>query len=80
MPTRQPVEQMLRDLPPQQREILVATFFRRRTTREAAQQLGLAPEVARTRLYNAMCNLSDMITTGGRERTAARLSAASARR
>lgn len=61
---RPPVELMLRSLPPQHREIIVATYFRRRTTREAARLLGLAPDAAKARLYQAMRDLSDMVATG----------------
>jgi len=41
----------------------VATYFRGRTTREAAQVLGLAPADAKARLYQAMRDLSLMIDT-----------------
>ena len=58
-----PMEQMLRNLPAQHREILVATYFHHRTPDEAARQLGLAPAVAKGRLYEAMRNLSLMLTT-----------------
>jgi len=61
---RPPVELMLRRLPAQHREIIVATYFRRRTTREAAQALGLAPEVAKARLYAAMRDLTDLVAAG----------------
>ena len=67
MPTRHaepiaaPIELMLRNLPDQHREILVATHFRGRTTREAARQLGLTPAVAKHRLYQAMRDLSEMV-------------------
>ena len=56
-----PMESMLRSLPAQHREIIVATYFRRRTTDEAARSLGLAPAVAKARLYEAMRDLSLMI-------------------
>jgi RNA polymerase sigma-70 factor (ECF subfamily) len=59
-----PTELMLRNLPAQHREIIVATYFHRRTTREAAQLLGLAPEAAKARLYEAMRDLSLMVTMG----------------
>ena len=45
-------------LPTQQREIIVATYFSGRTVREAAWVLGLAPAVAKARLYQAMHDLS----------------------
>jgi RNA polymerase sigma-70 factor (ECF subfamily) len=51
---------MLR-LPTQHREIIVATYFSGRTTREAAWVLGLAPAVAKARLYQAMRDLSRMV-------------------
>jgi DNA-directed RNA polymerase specialized sigma24 family protein len=54
-------ELMLRNIPAQHREIIVATYFDRRTMREAAQSLGLAPVVARARLYAAMRELSLMV-------------------
>ncbi|WP_433375750.1 sigma factor-like helix-turn-helix DNA-binding protein [Actinoplanes sp. CA-142083] len=60
MPTS-PTELMLQSLPAQHREILVATYFRRRTMGEAAQELGLAPAVAKARLYEAMRDLSLML-------------------
>ena len=55
---------MLRNLPAQHREILVATYFRHRTTSEAAEHLGLAPEAAKARLYEAMRDLSLMVAVG----------------
>jgi DNA-directed RNA polymerase specialized sigma24 family protein len=61
---RPPVELMLRNLPAQHREILVATYFQRRTTHEAARLLGLTPDAAKVLLYQAMRDLSDMIGTG----------------
>jgi RNA polymerase sigma-70 factor (ECF subfamily) len=61
---RPPVELMLRSLPAQHREIIVATYFHRRTTREAARLLGLAPDAAKARLYQAMRDLSDLLVTG----------------
>jgi hypothetical protein len=54
-------EFMLRSLSPQHREIIVATYFSGRTTREAAYLLGLTPAVARARLYQAMRDLSLML-------------------
>lgn len=57
-----PVDLLLRSLPAEQREIIIATYFQRRTTREAAQLLGLAPDVAKTLVYQAMCDLSAMVT------------------
>ncbi|WP_433305461.1 sigma factor-like helix-turn-helix DNA-binding protein [Actinoplanes sp. CA-030573] len=36
-----PMELMLRNLPARHREVIVATYFGRRTTREAAHLLGL---------------------------------------
>nr|WP_296069352.1 sigma factor-like helix-turn-helix DNA-binding protein [uncultured Actinoplanes sp.] len=58
---RQPPVDLLRRLAPEHREILVATYFRRRTTREAARALGLTPQTASMRLYRAMRELSDMV-------------------
>lgn len=55
---------MLRNLPAQHREILVATYFHHRTTREAADHLGLPPEAAKARLYAAMRDLSLMVALG----------------
>jgi RNA polymerase sigma-70 factor (ECF subfamily) len=55
------MELMLRDLPAQHREIIVATYFRRRTTREAAALLGITPDAAKARLYQAMRDLSDRV-------------------
>lgn len=55
------MELMLRSLPAQDLEILVATYFRGRTTREAARELGLAPADATVRLYQAMRDLSRMV-------------------
>jgi DNA-directed RNA polymerase specialized sigma24 family protein len=56
-----PMEMMLRHVPALHREIIVATYFRRQTTREAAWSLGLTPVVAKARLYAAMRELSLMI-------------------
>ena len=55
---------MLRSLPAQYREIIIATYFHRRTTPEAAQLLGLPPGAAKARLYEAMRDLSEMVATG----------------
>jgi len=62
------MELMLRSLPAQHREIIVATYFRRRTTREAAEALGLAPAAATARLYEAMRDLSLMVAVRGPDR------------
>jgi RNA polymerase sigma-70 factor (ECF subfamily) len=56
-------EAMLRSLPPQHREIIVATYFHHRTTGEAATLLGLTPTTAKARLYHAMRDLSLMVAT-----------------
>ena len=64
---RSPVEIMLRSLPPRHREILVATYFQGRTTREAARELGLAPAAANARLYQAMRGLSRMVAAYHRD-------------
>jgi len=64
MPTttqRPPADQLLRSLSPHHRKILVATYFHRRTTREAAHRLGLTPEAAKSDLYHAMRDLSDKL-------------------
>ena len=61
---RPPVELMLRSLPAQHQEIIIATYFRRRTMGEAARQLGLSPGAAKARLYQAMRDLSSMVATG----------------
>jgi RNA polymerase sigma-70 factor (ECF subfamily) len=55
------MEVMVRNLPAQHREIIVATYFRRRTTREAAVLLGLTRDRAKARLYQAMRDLSAMV-------------------
>ncbi|MGK5682631.1 sigma factor-like helix-turn-helix DNA-binding protein [Actinoplanes sp. URMC 104] len=60
--TRRPeTDQLLRALPAHHREIIVATYFRGRTTREAARQLGLTHHAAKARLYHAMRDLSDLL-------------------
>jgi RNA polymerase sigma-70 factor (ECF subfamily) len=58
---RPSMQLMLRNLPAQHREIIVATYFHHRTTSEAADRLGLAPATAKARLYEAMRNLSLMV-------------------
>jgi DNA-directed RNA polymerase specialized sigma24 family protein len=60
---RPPVELMLGSLPAQHREIIIATYFRHRTVREASSQLGLTPGTAKARLYQAMRDLSEMVAT-----------------
>lgn len=55
------MELMLRYLPAQHREIILATYFRHRTTHEAARALGLDPAAATARLYQAMRDLSLMV-------------------
>ncbi|MBL7252900.1 sigma factor-like helix-turn-helix DNA-binding protein [Paractinoplanes lichenicola] len=63
MPTRYadpPMEQLLLRLPARHREVLVATYFRGRTTDEAARVLGLPPRAVKARLYEAMRELCDM--------------------
>ena len=57
------VELMLESLPPQHREIIIATYFCGRTPLETAQRLGLAPGTVKVRLYQAMRDLSDMLAT-----------------
>ncbi|MFI7547577.1 sigma factor-like helix-turn-helix DNA-binding protein [Actinoplanes sp. NPDC049599] len=52
---------MLQDLPAQHRAIIVATYFRHRTTREAALQLGVTPGAVQALLYEAMRELSLMV-------------------
>jgi RNA polymerase sigma factor (sigma-70 family) len=58
---RPPMELMLRELPAPHREVLVATYFHRRTTREAAQLLGIPPAEVSARLYQAMRGLAGKI-------------------
>ncbi|MEV6597704.1 sigma factor-like helix-turn-helix DNA-binding protein [Actinoplanes sp. NPDC051346] len=58
-----PMEFLLRSLPTSHLEIIVATYFQGRTTREAARELGLAPDAANARLYQAMRGLSLMVDT-----------------
>ena len=55
---RYPIEAILRALPPAHREILVATYFRRQTTRQAARQLDITDEDARRRVYHATRELT----------------------
>jgi DNA-directed RNA polymerase specialized sigma24 family protein len=55
---RFPIEAILRALPPAHREILVATYFRRQTTRQAARQLNITHEDARRRVYHATRELT----------------------
>lgn len=57
---RLPMQDMLRSLPAQHQEIILATYFRGRTTREAARTLGLTHAAANERLYQAMRTLSLM--------------------
>jgi DNA-directed RNA polymerase specialized sigma24 family protein len=65
--TRRPgMEAMLRNLPAQHREIIFATYFGKRTTGEAAALLGIAPAVAKARLYHAMRDLSAMMANTAR--------------
>ncbi|SNY38924.1 sigma factor-like helix-turn-helix DNA-binding protein [Paractinoplanes atraurantiacus] len=59
---RPPMESLLRDLPEPHREILVATYFRRRTPQEAAKALGLPQAEVRARLYEAMRTLSAVVS------------------
>ena len=61
---RPPIELMLRSLTAAHREILVATYFERRTTREAALSLGLTTTDAKARLYDAMRELTRMVAAG----------------
>jgi DNA-directed RNA polymerase specialized sigma24 family protein len=80
MPTRHaqpehPMEMMLLNIPALHREIIVATYFRQRTVREAALFLGLTPRVAQSRLYSAMRELSLMIAIDRPSRPAAVVSA-----
>ena len=53
-----PIEAIVRALPPEHREILVATYFRRQTTRQAARHLDISPEEARRRVYHATRELT----------------------
>lgn len=68
-PPRPPMERMLESLPAQYRQILVETYFRGRSPREAAKALGIPPAVATARLYQAMRDLSLMITVSGTDDT-----------
>jgi RNA polymerase sigma-70 factor (ECF subfamily) len=61
------MELLVRDLPAQHREILVTTYFRHRTIDEAATLLGLTPETAKSRLYQALRDLADRVATGRAE-------------
>jgi DNA-directed RNA polymerase specialized sigma24 family protein len=61
---RLPGEIMLQSLAAEHREIIIATYFRRQTTPDAAQLLGLAPGIAEARLYQAMRDLSEMVAAG----------------
>jgi len=56
-----PIEEILRALPPAHREILIATYFRRQTTRQAARQLDITHEDARRRVYHATRELTAAI-------------------
>jgi DNA-directed RNA polymerase specialized sigma24 family protein len=56
-----PIEKILRALPRAHREILIATYFRRQTTREAAQQLNIPHEDARRRVYEATRELTGRV-------------------
>ena len=58
-----PMELMLQCLPVQHQEIIVATYFRGHTMREAANMLGLPPATAKARLFQAMSDLSLMLAT-----------------
>ncbi|GIF25480.1 hypothetical protein Ate02nite_82100 [Paractinoplanes tereljensis] len=60
---RPDVELMLRSLPAPHQEIIVATYFGRRTAQQAAEQLGISPVEAKARLYEAMRSLSGMVDT-----------------
>jgi sigma-70-like protein len=53
-----PIETVIRGLPASHREILVETFFRRRTPQQAARRLGIAPSEARALLYEAVQQLA----------------------
>ena len=57
-----PGELMLGSLPAEHREIIIATYFHGHTTLETARLLGLAPGTVKVRLYQAMRDLSDMVT------------------
>jgi DNA-directed RNA polymerase specialized sigma24 family protein len=57
-----PVDFLLQSLPAEQREMIIATYFQRRTTGEAAHLLGLAPDTAKTLVYQAMSDLTEMVT------------------
>jgi DNA-directed RNA polymerase specialized sigma24 family protein len=58
---RTPIELMLRSLPDEHREVIIATYFQGRTTRDAARMLGLAPTDVTARLCQAMRVLSVMV-------------------
>ena len=62
-PVRPPADLLLRKLQPHHREILVATYFRHRTTTEAARTLGLSPDAAKAHLYHAMRHLTELLAT-----------------
>ncbi|MEV4642179.1 sigma-70 region 4 domain-containing protein [Actinoplanes sp. NPDC049548] len=63
-----PPELLLRSLPAEQREVLVATYFCGRTTRDAARVLGLTPAAVNALLYQAMHEMSRMVAADGPRR------------
>jgi DNA-directed RNA polymerase specialized sigma24 family protein len=65
---RYPIEAILRALPRAHREILAATYFRRQTTRRAAQELGLTDEDVRQRVYHATRELTAAVVAARRDR------------
>lgn len=56
------VRAALRELSPSHREILLETYFRERTTQEAAQALGLPAGTVKSRVYYALRELRDRLT------------------
>ena len=63
-----PIEEILRDLPAAHREILIATYFRRQTTRQAARQLDITHEDARRLIYQATRELTAAVVAARHNR------------
>jgi RNA polymerase sigma-70 factor (ECF subfamily) len=63
------VRQLLAELKPRQREVIISTFFEGLTAEEIASRSGESAAVVRHNLYRGLAKLRSALVTGGEERS-----------
>ena len=58
---RQLVLRAWRTLPPEQRQVLIECYFGGASVAEAAETLAVPADTVKSRTYDALCNLRDVI-------------------